>query len=137
MKKGFIAFGIAFALVIGAIACVINYGQIKSKYESACARATVERIEDAAVDYANAKLNYLDGTATSAKIAYIENDASYGGKRVSVMFYDCNDNRIGGAMLSLNSILAFADQQFQWESPQGLFLFFFIFQIVKNPTGNF
>ena len=110
MKKGFVSFGIVFALIIGAIVCVINYDQIKTEYESARAHTTVERIEDAAVDYANAKLINLDGTATSAKVAYIENDASYGGNRVSVMFYDCNDNRIGGAMLSLNSILAFADQ---------------------------
>lgn len=110
MKKSFIAFGIAFALIISAFVCVINHDQIKSEHESARARATVERIENAAVDYANAKLINLDGTAASAKVAYIENDASYGGKRVSVMFYDCNDNRIGDAMLSLNSIMAFADQ---------------------------
>ena len=110
MKKSFVAFGIAFALIIGAFVCVINHDQIKSEYESARACATVERIESIAVDYANAKLDYLDGTAASAKVAYIEDDASYGGKRVDVMFYDCNDNCIGGAMLSLNSILAFADQ---------------------------
>lgn len=110
MKKGFIAFGIAFALIISAFVCVINHDQIKSEYESARAHATVERIENAAVDYANAKLINLDGTAAYAKVACIEDDASYGDKLVNVMFYDCNGNSIGGALLSLNSILAFADQ---------------------------
>ena len=112
MKKSFVAFGIAFALVIGAIACVINYGQNKANKVAANATTEVERIENAAVVYANNSHYYVKDDVKSAKVCSIfDSDAIYGGKCARVQFFDADGNCVDDVLYSVAEILESANQQ--------------------------
>ena len=111
MKKGFIAFGIAFALVIGAIACMINYDHNKANEAAANATTEVERIENAAVVYENNSHYYVKDDVKSAKVcSTFDSDAIYGGKCARVQFFDADGNCVGDVLYSVAELLESANQ---------------------------
>lgn len=102
MKKMFVAFGIAFAILVSAFVCVnvIGYNANESLKEEI---ERVEELDDLAVDYANSNFGY-DGKVAYAKIVGVVKDPNYAGNRVDVNFFNANGELIGGSSIAASSL---------------------------------
>lgn len=102
MKKMFVAFGIAFAILVSAFVCVnvISYSTTESVEEKV---ERVEKLDDLAVNYANSNFGY-NGKVAYAKIVGVVKDPDYAGNRVDVNFFNTNGDLIGMSSIAASSL---------------------------------
>ena len=97
MKKMFVAFGIAFAILVAVVGINTIAGTANDPVMQEV--VDVEECMDNAVEYANSELGFA-GKVASAKVIGVVKDANYAGNRVDVKFYNANGDLIGGSSIS-------------------------------------